>query len=610
MIQSLIDDIIQAVVQVLRERHGDVALPDLVIEPAPRADLGDLSLPTFPLARVLRQAPARIAAELAEALEVSSLARVEAAGPYLNLTFRPEVLFRELVTAVKESDPPYGFSRAFAGHRAMVEFSSPNTNKPLHIGHVRNIVLGWSICRLLEAVGHEVVKVCLVNDRGIHICKSMWAYQHLFAGETPESRGQKGDHFVGDCYVAFGEALEKEQEELKARLAREGVPTEEMASLLESESRLVAETREMLRRWEAGDEEVRRLWQMMNEWVYAGFDETYRRLGVHFDKVYHESDLYQRGRDIVLDALDRGVVVRRDDGSVAIDLSSKGLGEKVLLRSDGTSLYITQDIGLAVQKWEDYHPERSIYVIGNEQNHQMKALFATLKALGFEWADGLQHFSYGMVFLPDGIIKTRKGNVVDADDLMDEMFAKAREKALETSTDDERLPGQAEVDERARVVGLGAIKHYMLKYNPKKEFTFFPEESIQLTGDTGPYVQYTHARIRSILRKADRMGLRPEMAEAAGGFATLGNEDERDLARILLAFPSTVAGAARTLSPSMVAKYLAELAAAFNRFYHNHSVLRAETKALQLGRLALSDATSLVLARGLDLLGIEAPEVM
>ncbi len=614
MIEALKQEIIRALHEVILETYGDVPVPRLSLEPAPRVELGDLSLGTFPLAKVLRRAPARIAADLAGRLKLDCVEEVKATGPYLNIRLHGPTLFKSLVASALHPDRPYGLSDAHRGQRVLVEFSSPNTNKPLHIGHVRNIVLGWSICRLLEAVGYDVIKACLVNDRGIHICKSMTAYRHFFPGQTPESRGQKGDHFVGDCYLAYGKALAAERDALAARLEQEGADPATVDERLESESALVRETRDMLRRWEAGDPETRELWRTMNGWVYAGFDETYRRLGIRFDKTYHESEIYQRGREIVLDALEKGRVERDGDGSVFIDLSHAGLGHKVLLRSDGTSLYITQDIGLAVQKWEDFSPDRSIYVIGNEQNHQMKVLFATLKTLGFAWADGLEHFSYGMVFLPDGIIKTREGNVVDADDLMDEMFTKAREKAIETLAGDANdwagTPGDTEIERRAHIVALGAIKHYMLKYNPKKEFTFFPEESIRLTGDTGPYVQYTHARIRSILRKAEAEGLSPDQAEAEGGYEALGNDDEREVARILLAFPAAVEGAARSLSPSMMAKYLTELASAFNRFYHDHSVLHADTRAQKAGRLALSAATRTVLERGLDLLGIEAPEVM
>ncbi len=614
MIDALKQDIINQTSRVLRDLYGDIQIPDLTLEPAPRVELGDLSMGMFPLAKVLRRPPAKIAAEVAGNLNLAFLQKVEAVGPYLNFRFQTGTLFRSLIDAVLNSDHPYGFTRTHAGRRALVEFSSPNTNKPLHIGHVRNIVLGWSICRLLEAVGYDVTRACLVNDRGIHICKSMTAYRRFFEGQTPDSRGQKGDHFVGDCYVAYGKALEEEKRALAARFEREGVSPSELNTRVSEASELERETREMLRLWEAGDTEVRALWNKMNAWVYAGFDETYERLGVHFDKVYYESEIYQEGREIVLAALRDGKVMQDEDGSVFIDLSDTGLGRKILLRSDGTTLYITQDIGLAVRKWEDYHPHRSIYVIGNEQNHQMKVLFATLKALGYTWADGLEHFSYGMVFLPDGIIKTREGNVVDADDLMDEMFAKARDKALEAFADDPEDPGetvdQAELARRARIVGLGAIKHYMLKYNPKKEFTFFPDESIQLTGDTGPYVQYTHARIQSILRKAAAQGLTADQAEQEGGYDTLGNSEEREVARLLLAFPGIVEGAARSLSPSTVTRYLNDLASAYNRFYHDHSVLRADTRALQTGRLALSAATATVLARGLDLLGIEAPDVM
>jgi arginyl-tRNA synthetase len=619
MLESLKRDLLAALHKAITDRFGAIEVPPLALGLPPSVDLGDFTFGVFPLAKPLRKPPPVIAKELKEELDRSlpgsKLSRIDAVGPYLNLTVEPAVLFEALCESIRDAEQPFGLSRAHAGKRAMVEFSSPNTNKPLHLGHIRNCVLGDASSHLLQAVGYEVIRACLVNDRGIQICQSMLAYQKSFAGRTPASRNQKGDHLVGDCYVAFSQALKKEKAELRARLTEEGLKDEALEQRIDAESVLLRESRELLRRWEAGDPDVRALWRQMNDWVLEGHNETYRRLGIAFDRFYFESELYTKGRQMVLDALERGQVQRREDGSVFIDLSAEGLDTKVLLRRDGTSLYITQDLGVAQQKWADYQPERSIYVIANEQDHQMRVLFEILKKLGFPGAAGLYHLSYGMVNLPEGRMKSREGNVVDADDLLDEMFTKARETAAEKnqlrqSDEGGEAPSELELEARARAVTLGAIKFFMLKTNPRKDFVFNPEESVDFQGDTGPYVQYTHARIRSILRKGAARGVTVTATRTLETYRPLGNPEERSLARVLSDFPRVVSEAAEKLLPSSIATYLLDLAAAFNRFYHHHSVLGAPEPEVVLARLALTEATGIVLARGLNLLGIEAPDAM
>lgn len=616
MLDLLKQELLGAIRDAVKTSFGATELPPLSLGLPPQAELGDFTFETFPLARVLRRGPPQIAAALQKQLQHPALKKVEAAGPYLNLTLDQEVLFGRFIAATRNPSKPFGTHAIHAGKRVMVEFSSPNTNKPLHIGHLRNNLLGWSVTRLLEAVGYEVIRACLVNDRGIHICKSMLGYQKFFAPKTPSTQGIKGDHFVGDCYVAFEKARKAEEEGLRQRLSDEGISGEALDKALEDRSSLMQEARTMLRQWEAGDPDTRALWQTMNGWVYEGFETTYKAMGVHFDRFYHESALYERGKAIVLDALEAGKVQRRPDGTVVMDLSSEGLDPKVLLRSDGTSLYITQDIGVALKKWEDYQCERSIYVIGNEQDHQMRTLFLTLKHLGYTFADGLFHLSYGMVELPEGRMKSREGRVIDTDDLIAELTQNAREELLkraapagEDPTAEPLLSDEA-LSQRAYSVAMGGIKFFFLKVNPRRDFTFHPSESIQFQGDTGPYVQYTHARIRSMLRKAAALGLDYPRAAELGALKTLGNPEERALLRCLLDFPRAVSEAAEKLQPSTVATWMLEAGAAFNRFYHAHPVLRAEQPEVVLGRLALCEATASVLSRALDMLGIEAPEEM
>lgn len=613
MLDRLKAELVDALTAAIHARFGAVELPPLVLGLPPQVELGDFTFGVFPLAKPLRKGPPIIARELAEAVTHPALVKVEAVGPYLNLTVAPPVLFQALIQSVLHSSLPFGFHTTGHGKRVMVEYSSPNTNKPLHIGHLRNNLLGYSVSRILAAVGYDVIKACLVNDRGIHICKSMLGYQRFFAGQTPQSRQQKGDHFVGEIYVTYEKALKAEKDALAASLSSEGLTGEALEKAVDAGSPLLQATHELLRQWEAGNPEVRALWETMNGWVYEGFEQTYREMGVSFDQYYYESQLYQSGRARVLEALERGLVTRRPDGAVAIDLSEDGLDPKVLLRADGTSLYITQDIGVALQKWADHQPERSIYVIGNEQDHQMKVLFIILKRLGYAWASGCFHLSYGMVSLPEGRMKSREGKVIDADDLMHEMVKEAREELDKRQTEDGEVLQEAELQDRARAVAMGGIKFFFLKTNPRKDFMFNPAESIQFQGDTGPYVQYTHARIKSILRKAAERGhvLSDEtMVAGSGALETLGNLEERGLARTLVDFPRVVAEAAERLQPSSIASQLLEVAAAFNKFYHEHQILRATDTQTLMGRLALAAATARVLATGLELLGIEAPEAM
>lgn len=589
---------------------GPGEYPPLPMSLPPQVEQGDFTFGIFPLAKPLRKGPPLLAKELASHFCHPAVDKVEAVGPYLNLFLNPAALAKILLKSVFASETRFGFQNIGKGQRVMVEFSSPNTNKPLHIGHMRNNLLGWSASQLLGALGFEVVKACLVNDRGIHICKSMLGYHRFFGGVTPASRQQKGDHFVGDIYVAYEKALKAEKEAIAASLADSGLKGDALDAEVGRRSPLVQETQEWLRRWEAGDPELRQLWSQMNGWVYEGFEQTYREMGVSFDRYYYESQLYLKGRALVLEALEKGIVERRADGAVVIELSQDGLDPKVLLRSDGTSLYITQDIGVALEKWEEYQPSRSVYVIGNEQDHQMKVLFITLKRMGYAWADGMYHLSYGMVNLPDGRMKSREGRVIDADDLLAEMQQVARAELVRRMTESGEPLSEQALEQRSRMVALGGIKFFFLKINPRKDFIFNPQESIQFQGDTGPYIQYTHARIKSILRKAAEAQLSPAQAMQERGTEGLGNLEERALMRVLVEFPRVVAESAERFMPSTLCTYLLDLAGAFNKFYHDHSVLKAETEQLIVARLGLSAATAQVLATGLELLGIPAPEEM
>ena len=594
---ALRDEVFKALVTRVQELAGDAELPELAAKTPEKEGFGDLSIPCHPLARILRRSPVAIAEDLAGSVgALPFVARAEPVNGFVNVHLDPGAYFTAVLGPILGTPQTYG-QEASTGLRVMVEFSSPNTNKPLHLGHVRNNLLGMTVCNLLEAAGHEVVRANLVNDRGIHICKSMLAYQRHGEGRTPADEGVKGDLFVGNYYVRF-------DRESKA------------------DETLVEQAQELLRSWEANEPATRELWARMNSWVYEGFDQTYERLGVRFDRIYHESDTFELGRQTVLETLERGVCERGDDGSVFIDLSDEGLDRKMLLRSDGTSLYITQDIGTAQLKQTDYGLDRSIYVVGSEQDYHFAVLFKTLRRMGFEWADGCQHLSYGMVFLPEGKMKSREGTVVDADDLMESVVQSVRERMVERdeelkSTQRECASGVAahsvqaltEVEAISEAVGMGALKFYMLKFGARKDFTFNPKESISLQGDTGPYVQFAYTRIMGILRKAEIEDLdAAPLADADLG--ALGNPEESALARLLGRYPAEVGQAAKTLNPAAVCAYLLSVAQAFHRFVHDHQVLRAETEGLAAARLCLCIATAQVLRSGLGLLGIDAPSRM
>lgn len=570
----------------------------LQIQPTKKEFTGDFTLIVFPLTRISRKKPEETGEDLGSWL-VANTAEVTAYNVikgFLNLTLDASLWLNMLneaaadnsygITAITDKSPLY-----------MVEYSSPNTNKPLHLGHVRNNLLGFSLCKILEANGKRVIKTNIVNDRGIHICKSMLAWKKWGNGETPASSGKKGDHLVGDYYVAFDKHYKQELNKLEAG----GMKKEEA----EAASLLMAEVREMLLRWEAGDQEVRDLWETMNSWVYAGFDETYKKLGVGFDKIYYESQTYLPGKDKVLEGLDKGIFFRKEDGSVWADLTPDGLDEKVLLRADGTSVYMTQDIGTASLRFSEYSIDKMIYVVGNEQIYHFQVLSLLLDKLGFSWGRDLVHFSYGMVELPEGKMKSREGTVVDADELVKEMVETARETSQELG----KLDGLSteEADAIVRMVGLGALKYFILKVDPRKNMTFNPKESIDFNGNTGPFIQYTHARIRSVLRKAEESGL--AVPVSVDGTPEL-SEKELYLIRILTSFPVTVCEAAETFSPSVIANYIYDLAKEFNQFYHDYTILKEPNESLRSFRLVLSSVTGNVIRTGMGLLGIDVPERM
>ena len=555
--------------------EADLSGLDVQFAATPSFEVGDLGFGCFPLAKVLRRSPKEIAETLAKAIELGSPFReAKAVGPYLNLFLDRSAFLAALCREVEQAADAYGKADG-GGVRIVLEFSSPNTNKPLHLGHIRNSVLGMALAGILEAAGHEVVKVNLVNDRGVHICKSMLAYQRWGNGETPESAGTKGDHLVGSYYVRFAQEADKD------------------ASLED-------QAKAMLVEWEQGAPDVVELWKTMNSWVYAGFEETYRRLGVAFDKVYHESETYRYGREIVLEALDKGLCTRLSDGAVEVDLTADGLDKKILLKRDGTSIYITQDFGTAVRRFEEWAPDRLYYVVGSEQIYHFNVLFTLFGRFGYEWAERCRHISYGMVYLPEGKMKSREGTVVDADDLLDELEALSAAAVLEKHPD----IAPDELDRRKRQIALGALKFYLLNVNVDKDISFDPEASVSFEGDTGPYVQYSHTRICGILRKAADQDI------CAADFGALGNDDELALGLLLLGFPKAVRDAAESCNPARLASHVLELARAFAQFYHDNPVLQADTPGLVAARLELSKAVQRVLRNGLALLGIEAPEQM
>ena len=588
-----------AVVSGLKALYGqDVPAKDVQLQKTKKEFEGHLTLVVFPFLRMSRKGPEQTAQEIGEYLKANepAVAAFNVIKGFLNLTVASSAWI-ELLDDIHAQEL-YGLTAATPqSPLVMIEYSSPNTNKPLHLGHVRNNLLGNALANIIAANGNRVVKTNIVNDRGIHICKSMLAWLKYGNGETPESSGKKGDHLIGDYYVAFDKHYKAEVNELM----EQGMTKEEA----EAASPLMKEAREMLVKWEAGDPEVRALWKKMNDWVYAGFDETYRMMGVSFDKIYYESETYLEGKKKVLEGLDKGLFYRKEDGSVWADLTNEGLDHKLLLRSDGTSVYMTQDIGTAEQRFADYPIDKMIYVVGNEQNYHFQVLSILLDRLGFEWGKSLVHFSYGMVELPEGKMKSREGTVVDADDLMAEMIATARE----TSGDLGKLDGltKEEAEEIARIVGLGALKYFILKVDARKNMTFNPKESIDFNGNTGPFIQYTYARIRSVLRKAAEAGITlPERLPEGIELST----KEEGLVQMLADFAGVVRQAGTDYSPSLIANYCYDLVKEYNQFYHDFSILREENEAVRLFRLVLSAEVAKMVKLGMGLLGIEVPERM
>lgn len=593
-----IDNIIaQGVSRAVKELYGVDTPAEQIVPQATRKEFeGNLTVVVFSWVKAARKAPDAVAAEIGDWLVDNEPAvdRYNAVKGFLNIVIEPTYWCSVLEHIA--ADDTYGFTAATDNcPLVMVEYSSPNTNKPLHLGHVRNNLLGYSLSQILKACGNRVVKTNIVNDRGIHICKSMLAWQKWGEGATPESTGKKGDHLIGDFYVLF----DKHYREEVSQLMEQGLSEDDA----KAQSALMAEAREMLRKWEQKDPEVRALWKRMNQWVYAGFDVTYRRLGVDFDKIYYESETYLEGKEKVMEGLEKGIMYRKEDGSVWADLTDAGLDNKLLLRSDGTSVYMTQDIGTAKLRFRDYPIDKMIYVVGNEQNYHFQVLSLLLDRLGFRWGKDLVHFSYGMVELPEGKMKSREGTVVDADDLMEEMVANARQVATELGKTDGM--SAAEIDNIAETVGMGALKYFLLKVDPRKNMMFNPKESIDFNGNTGPFIQYTYARIRSVLRKAQEQGFAPSAYAAV-----VPNEKEIALIQTLADFPATVQEAGRTYSPALIANYTYELVKQYNQFYHDYSILREEDASVRSLRLALCATVARTVRLAMGLLGIRVPERM
>lgn len=590
-----IDNILaQATADAVKALYGaEVAAESIVPSTTKKEFEGNLTIVVFPFLKASHKRPEDTAQEIGEYLVANceAVEKFNVIKGFLNITIKPS--FWTSVLQSVEATENFGFKPVTDDSRlVMIEYSSPNTNKPLHLGHVRNNLLGFSLAKIMEANGNKVVKTNIVNDRGIHICKSMLAWLKWGNGITPEKAGKKGDHLIGDFYVAFDKHYKEELQQLM-----DGGMTKEEA---EASSTLMKEARTMLKKWEDGDEEVRSLWRTMNEWVYAGFDETYARMGVSFDKIYYESNTYLEGKEKVLEGLEKGIFYRKDDNSVWADLTADGLDQKLLLRTDGTSVYMTQDIGTAKLRFQDYPIDQMIYVVGNEQNYHFQVLSLLLDKLGFSWGKDLIHFSYGMVELPNGKMKSREGTVVDADELMDEMIATARKMS------EGRLKGvpEEEMDDVYRIIGLGALKYFILKVDPRKNMLFNPQESIDFNGNTGPFVQYTYARIRSVLRKSDE-------ADAATDITAYEpNEKEIEIIQRIADFPSVVSEAGRTYSPALIANYVFELAKGYNQFYHDYSILKEENGVARAFRLHLSRTVADIIRRGFSLLGVEVPERM
>ena len=593
-----IDSILsQATAEAVKALYGvDFPASQIVPQTTKKEFEGNETIVVFPFLKASHKAPDVTASEIGEYLvaHCDAVEKFNVIKGFLNITIKPT--YWTSVLQHIAAQPNYGIVEANEqSPLVMIEYSSPNTNKPLHLGHVRNNLLGYSLACIMHANGNRVVKTNIVNDRGIHICKSMLAWLKWGNGITPEKAGKKGDHLIGDFYVEFDKHYKAEVSQL---MEQQGMSKEEA----EKASPLMQEAHDMLRRWEDGDEQVRNLWQMMNEWVYAGFDETYQRLGVCFDKIYYESNTYLEGKEKVLEGLEKGLFYRKDDGSVWADLTGDGLDHKLLLRSDGTSVYMTQDIGTAKLRYQDYPIDKMIYVVGNEQNYHFQVLSLLLDKLGFKWGKDLIHFSYGMVELPCGKMKSREGTVVDADELMDEMIATARRMSEEPG----RLQGvpEEEKDEVLRMIGLGALKYFILKVDPRKNMTFNPQESIDFNGNTGPFIQYTYARIQSLLRKAEGNPMDSDISEVEP------NEKETALIQRLADFSTAVSEAGRTYSPALIANYVYDLAKEYNQFYHDYSILREENGAVRAFRLVLSLTVGNIIKSGMALLGIEMPSRM
>lgn len=599
--------LVSSVIGGLKALYGqDVPAAQVQLQKTKKEFEGHLTLVVFPFLRMSKKGPEQTAQEIGEYLQANepSVAAFNVIKGFLNLTIASSAWI-ELLNGI-HADKQYGIVAATDNSPlVMIEYSSPNTNKPLHLGHVRNNLLGNALANIVAANGNKVVKTNIVNDRGIHICKSMLAWQKYGNGETPESSGKKGDHLIGDYYVSFDKHYKAEVKELMAKFQSEGMNEEEAKAKAEAESPLMKEAREMLVKWEANDPEVRALWKKMNDWVYAGFDETYRMMGVTFDKIYYESNTYLEGKEKVMEGLEKGFFYRKEDGSIWADLTGEGLDHKLLLRADGTSVYMTQDIGTAKLRFADYPIDKMIYVVGNEQNYHFQVLSILLDKLGFEWGKGLVHFSYGMVELPEGKMKSREGTVVDADDLMAEMI----DTAKETSNELGKLDGltKEEADNIARIVGLGALKYFILKVDARKNMTFNPKESIDFNGNTGPFIQYTYARIQSVLRKAKEAGLEIP-AQLPVGIEL--SEKEEGLIQMVADFAAIVKQAGEDYSPSIIANYTYDLVKEYNQFYHDFSILREENEAVKIFRLALSENVAKVVRLGMGLLGIEVPDRM
>ena len=601
------DKLVASVISGLKALYGQEVPEKMVqMQKTKKEFEGHLTLVVFPFLKMSKKGPEQTAQEIGEYLKANdpAVAAFNVIKGFLNLTIA-SATWIELLNEI-QADEQYGLMQVTdASPLVMIEYSSPNTNKPLHLGHVRNNLLGNALATMGAATGNTADKQNMEHDRGIHICKSMLAWKKYGNGETPETSGKKGDHLVGDYYVSFDKHYKAEVKELMAKFTAQGMSDDEAKAKAEAESPLMQEAREMLVKWEAGDPEVRGLWEMMNNWVYAGFDETYKKMGVGFDKIYYESNTYLEGKEKVMEGLEKGFFYKKEDGSVWADLTAEGLDHKLLLRGDGTSVYMTQDIGTAKLRFADYPINKMIYVVGNEQNYHFQVLSILLDKLGFEWGKSLVHFSYGMVELPEGKMKSREGTVVDADDLMEEMIATAKETSQELG----KLDGltQEEADDIARIVGLGALKYFILKVDARKNMTFNPKESIDFNGNTGPFIQYTYARIQSVLRKAAESGI--VISEQIPAGIEL-SEKEEGLIQMVADFAAVVKQAGEDYSPSIIANYTYDLVKEYNQFYHDYSILREENEAVKVFRIALSANVAKVVRLGMNLLGIEVPSRM